>query len=213
MKECIACAEEINAKAKLCKHCGTAQDDFRFSSDSQPHSGDVSHSALVAKAVSLFVDGRFDEGLKVIAPAVEAKDPEALASYGWAHHDMGDDKIAMNFTVEAAELGSQGAMWNIVSILDVDGCTKEDRKVIRKWLSTLSDLGNTDAMLYLYQDCLDQGEEGPALDWLHKAKNAGSEAAAQELETAWDYVPVEGIISENGDVVYVENKDFDSDRS
>jgi hypothetical protein len=212
MKECIACAEEIKENAKLCKHCGTTQDDSRFSSESQPHSGDMSHSALVAKAVSLFVEGRFDEGLKVIEPAVEAKDPEALASYGWAHHDMGDNKTALKFNIEAAELGSQGAMWNVVSLLDVDGCSKADRKLFRKWLSTLSDLGNTDAMLYLYQDHLDQGEEGPALDWLHKAKDAGSEAAAQELETAWDYVPVKGVLSESGEIVYVENDDSHLDR-
>jgi hypothetical protein len=30
-KECIACAEEIKAQAKLCKHCGTRQDDSEFS--------------------------------------------------------------------------------------------------------------------------------------------------------------------------------------
>jgi hypothetical protein len=30
-KECVACAEEILAKAKLCKHCGTKQDTTEFS--------------------------------------------------------------------------------------------------------------------------------------------------------------------------------------
>ena len=30
MKECIACAEEIKETAKLCKHCGTRQDDANF---------------------------------------------------------------------------------------------------------------------------------------------------------------------------------------
>jgi hypothetical protein len=29
-KECVACAEEILIAAKLCKHCGTTQDDPRF---------------------------------------------------------------------------------------------------------------------------------------------------------------------------------------
>lgn len=30
MKECIACAEEIKENAKLCKHCGTRQDDPEY---------------------------------------------------------------------------------------------------------------------------------------------------------------------------------------
>lgn len=30
-KECIACAEQIQESAKLCKHCGTMQNDRRFS--------------------------------------------------------------------------------------------------------------------------------------------------------------------------------------
>ncbi len=30
-KDCVACAESIQAAAKLCKHCGTRQDDKRFS--------------------------------------------------------------------------------------------------------------------------------------------------------------------------------------
>lgn len=34
-KECIACSEEIQVSAKLCKHCGTTQDDERF------HSGEI----------------------------------------------------------------------------------------------------------------------------------------------------------------------------
>lgn len=32
-KTCIACAEEIMAAAKLCKHCGTVQDDPAFNDD------------------------------------------------------------------------------------------------------------------------------------------------------------------------------------
>jgi hypothetical protein len=34
MKLCIACAEKIKADAKLCRHCGTRQDDERFVSES-----------------------------------------------------------------------------------------------------------------------------------------------------------------------------------
>jgi hypothetical protein len=34
-KVCIACAEQILPNAKLCKHCGTLQDDPRFSHDGQ----------------------------------------------------------------------------------------------------------------------------------------------------------------------------------
>jgi predicted DNA-binding WGR domain protein len=32
--ECIACAEDIKQNAKLCKHCGTVQDDPKYTSDS-----------------------------------------------------------------------------------------------------------------------------------------------------------------------------------
>ena len=33
---CVACAEQIRASAKLCKHCGTLQDDPRFAHENQP---------------------------------------------------------------------------------------------------------------------------------------------------------------------------------
>jgi len=35
-KDCVACAEPIMSNAKLCKHCGTLQDDPRFTHDNQP---------------------------------------------------------------------------------------------------------------------------------------------------------------------------------
>jgi predicted RNA-binding Zn-ribbon protein involved in translation (DUF1610 family) len=44
-KECIACAELIAGKAKLCKHCGTLQSDPRFSSEAAQelgHAGEIS---------------------------------------------------------------------------------------------------------------------------------------------------------------------------
>lgn len=37
MKECVACAEEIKVNAKLCRHCGTLQNDERFGE----HEGNV----------------------------------------------------------------------------------------------------------------------------------------------------------------------------
>ncbi len=33
LKHCVACAEQIKAAAKLCRHCGVMQDDERFSSE------------------------------------------------------------------------------------------------------------------------------------------------------------------------------------
>lgn len=41
MKECIACAEEIKGNAKLCKHCGTSQDDSRFLTNSLTESSNA----------------------------------------------------------------------------------------------------------------------------------------------------------------------------
>lgn len=38
---CIACAEEIKAEARLCKHCKTAQDDPRWSQQSQTKRDDT----------------------------------------------------------------------------------------------------------------------------------------------------------------------------
>ena len=40
-KLCVACAEEIKAEARLCKHCNTAQDDPRWSSDIRAEGDDT----------------------------------------------------------------------------------------------------------------------------------------------------------------------------
>ena len=37
-KECVACAEDIKQNAKLCKHCGTSQDDPKFTLDGRERS-------------------------------------------------------------------------------------------------------------------------------------------------------------------------------
>lgn len=182
---CVACAEQILANAKLCKHCGTMQNDERFQQAPTPDDG----IDPIDSAIELFEDGKFKEGLALIAHLVDAGDPNALANAGWAHHDLGDDKTALKLLKPAAEQGHLAAMWNIVSILDVEGCSKGDRKTFRAWLGKLAHFGDTGAMMYLYQEHLDQGEQGEALDWLNKAATAGDEDAVRELKT-WKIRPV-----------------------
>ena len=184
---CVACAEQILASAKLCKHCGTMQNDERFQSVAAAN--DEDDHDLVDRAIELFQDGKFAEGFALIAHLVKAGEPNALANAGWAHHELGDDKTALKLLSPSAEAGHEGAMWSIVSILDVDGCTTSDRRKCRGWLIKLSELGDTGAMMYLYQDHLDQEERGEALDWLNKAAAAGDKDAVSELKT-WKIKPV-----------------------
>ena len=182
---CIACAEQILASAKLCKHCGTMQNDERFQSVPVPDDA----TDLVDEAIELFQGGNFAEGFALIADLIKAGEPNALANAGWAHHELGDDKTALKLLNPSAEAGHEGAMWSIVGILDIDGCTKSERAAYRSWLIKLSDLGNTGAMMYLYQDHLDYDEQGEALDWLNKAAVAGDADAVSELKT-WKIRPV-----------------------
>lgn len=195
MKEtiaCIACAEQILASAKLCKHCGTMQNDERFQSDALPRDA----TDLVDEAIGLFEGGNFVAGLALIAHLIKAGEPNALANAGWAHHELGDDKSALKYLNPSAQAGHEGAMWNIVAILDVDGCTKSERKAYRGWLKKLADLGNTGAMMYLYQDHLDHDEKAEALDWLNKAAQAGDADAVSELKT-WKIKPVSKRLPKN----------------
>jgi TPR repeat protein len=183
--ECVACAEAILSSAKLCKHCGTMQNDQRF----QPASVANEGTDLVDRAIELFQDGDFAKGLELIAPLVKAGDPNALANAGWANHEMGDDKTALKLLKPAAEKGHLAAMWNIVTILDVEGCTKAERNTYRAWLVRLAELEDTGAMLSLYEEHLDQGEKDEALDWLNKAAAAGNADALRELKT-WKVRPL-----------------------
>ena len=185
--ECVACAEQILASAKLCKHCGTLQNDERFQSNPAPAPADGTD--LVDSAIELFQDGKFEEGFSLIAHLVKAGDPNAMANAGWAHHELGDDKTALKLLNPSAEAGHEGAMWSIIGILDVDGCSASDKKKCRGWLVKLSALGDTGARMYLYQDHLDQQENGEALDWLNKAAAAGDADAVSELKT-WKIKPV-----------------------
>ncbi len=41
MKICVACAEEIKTDARLCKHCGTRQDDLSFAGSPQDEANDL----------------------------------------------------------------------------------------------------------------------------------------------------------------------------
>ena len=181
---CVACAELIKVQAKLCKHCGTLQNDARF----QRVEEEVSVDAVIDKSIELFPARKFSEGLGLLDELVRAGDPNALANAGWAHHELGDDLTALKLLVPAAEAGHFAAMWNIVMILDVDGCTAAQRKTYRKWLSALSEAGDSNADMYLYQDYMNRGQEDKAVEALIRAAKAGNEDAEEELKT-WDFRP------------------------
>lgn len=181
---CVACAELIKVQAKLCKHCGTLQNDARF----QRVEEEVSVDAVIDKSIELFQARKFSEGLGLLDELVRAGDPNALANAGWAHHELGDDLTALKLLVPASEAGHFAAMWNIVMILDVDGCTAAQRKTYRKWLSALSEAGDSNADMYLYQDYMNLGQEDKAVEALIRAAKAGNEDAEEELKT-WDFRP------------------------
>lgn len=190
-KDCVACAEPILEKARLCKHCGTLQSDERFrDAHEEPSPAD-----LIGEAIAQFEKGKFAEGVRILQPMVDEGDLLALANAGWAYHDMGDDKSAVRLLEQAASGGEGNAMWSLVRIFDEDGSPKSSKKQAIRWLIKLvEDFDDSNAMYHLYCVYLELEDEETALVWLGKAVSAGNPVAKEELKE-YDLRPVRISIS------------------
>lgn len=71
-KSCVACAESIQLEAKLCKHCGTLQDDSRFTASSPKKSAPVSRPVKAKKDHCLKCGLKLSEGEIVLCSNCKA---------------------------------------------------------------------------------------------------------------------------------------------
>lgn len=95
MKECIACSEDIKESAKLCKHCGTRQDNPEFlpqatEAQSQPEvaQDSIPHADLLIRLVEDYLnyDTTCGPFVEVDEDLARATDPELVWSLGDSSH-------------------------------------------------------------------------------------------------------------------------------
>ena len=87
-KECIACAEDIKQNAKLCKHCGTSQDDSKF---------------MAPKVTSEFSA----KGTQLLDERIEAIFACAIDFSSWDMHGDGEEEESLSYVYQRFSLGAK----------------------------------------------------------------------------------------------------------
>lgn len=102
LKACPQCAEQVLAKARVCKYCGYK---FQFLSKASAHRAIAADR--VEKGRQLYREGRMEDALREFDAAIELRGNYALAFYNRAivHNKMGNRKQAEDDLREASYLG------------------------------------------------------------------------------------------------------------